>query len=80
MLVLPVATTSWEQIEIRLPYTIISIEVQPRIEEYWSTRQDHRTNKTSLDSATRRDIDRRWARYLQEFGYDYAPVRAAKVG
>ncbi len=55
-------------------------EARPRIRQYWSARENHRVNKTTLNSAAREAIDERWRRYLREFGYAHAPTLNARVG
>ncbi len=55
-------------------------ETRSRIREYWSPRQNHRTNQTQLDRETRKTIDKRWLRYMQEFGYQIDSVPKTLVG
>ncbi len=44
-------------------------QVRPRLEEYLQEHQDYRRNQHALAPEIREEIDRRWARYLERFGY-----------
>jgi hypothetical protein len=49
-------------------------EVLPRLETFWSDRQSHQKNSTQVDDTARDEIDNRWSRYMQEFGYQLEPA------
>ena len=51
-----------------------------QLEQYWSQRKSHRTNKTSLSDETRALIDEVWSDYIEEFGYVPATAELSKVG
>ncbi len=43
--------------------------VRPRLEEYLAGTRDYKTNKYEIDPETRAQIDRRWGRFMQRYGY-----------
>ncbi len=48
--------------------------VLPRLQKYWSSRQDHKANKSAINEKTRGSIDHRWSRYIDAFGYQLQTV------
>lgn len=52
---------------------------KPKLQEFWSKRQSHRTNKTQLTDETREQIDRVWSDYIQQFGYSESMIAKASV-
>lgn len=48
--------------------------VLPRLENYWSSRQNHQANNSTVNGNTLATIDTRWSRYLEAFGYQLQSV------
>jgi hypothetical protein len=52
-------------------------EVLPALQEYLERQADYQTNRYELTEETRAEIGRRWASYIQQYGYSSEP---AEVG
>lgn len=52
-------------------------EVAPKLAAYFEQKRDYRVNKHNLDPALRDEITRRWAYYIERYGYTL-PVEATK--
>jgi hypothetical protein len=48
--------------------------VLPKLEQYWDSRRNHKTNPSLISPGMRATTDRRWTRYRDAFGYQMASV------
>ena len=53
--------------------------VKPALQEFWASRQSHRTNKTGMTVETESQIDEIWSDYIDQFGYDGPTVENSRV-
>jgi omega-hydroxy-beta-dihydromenaquinone-9 sulfotransferase len=52
---------------------------RPAIEAYMANQKDYKTNRYQLSPENRAEIDRRWEKYLNQYGYQVLESEPAKV-